>query len=376
MKQNKSVWALPVCFLAVIALLSVGFFVLPKQSFAENEKRVLSEPPTFSWSALLDGTLTEEAQVYIADHFPLRETFVGVHAYLEQLLGQNGDSGVYRGKSGYLFAKQGEIDLRKERDNIDTIRAFAARNGLKTTWMIVPCAGSTLQDLLPTFHEAYRDDEILDTAKEATQGDTFLDTRDVFQANASLPLYYKTDHHLTAEGSRVLYEAFCADQKIPPHTFTLTETSDGFYGTAYSKSGLWLTKPDTVKLYTEADGDYTVTITEGAEETTFDSLYFRDHLQQMDQYPVFLDGNHALVKIQNNRCHNGRKLLILKDSFAHCFTTFLAAEYETIYMVDLRYQRAPITDLLQTEDIRELLVLFGAENLATSTSISWLSVIG
>ncbi len=375
MQKKKRARALPLCFFLMIAALTAAFFLLPKQSFAENEKRVLAEPPQWSWRALLDGSLTEQAQTYIADHFPLREAFVGLDSYAQQLFGRNGDSGVYRGKNGFLFAAQGEVSTRKTAENVRKIRDFAARNGLAATWMLVPCSGYTLGDCLPRFHKTYRDGEILDAAKDAAEGDTFLDVRDAFAVPDQTQLYYKTDHHLTSKGSLALYEAYCAAEGLQTQTFTLTQTSDGFYGTAYSKSGLWLTKPDTVELYTEDGGDYTVTITEGAQETTFSSLYFPEHLKDKDQYPVFLDGNHSVVKIVNNRCKNGKKLLILKDSFAHCFTTFLAANYETILMVDLRYCRTPLTATIAEEGIRDLLVLYGAENLATSTDIAWLALL-
>lgn len=375
MKKRISGRALSLGFLCILLGLTISFFALPKKSYAENEKRVLSDKPAFSFAALMDGTLTEQAQTYIADHFPLREAFVGLHAYWEQLMGQNGDSGVYRGSDGYLFAKQGRIDLKKEQSNVAAIRDFAARSKLRTTWMIVPCAGYTLGRKLPKFHAVYRDGEIIDNARTLCGDDAFLDCREVFLESGNAQLYYKTDHHLTSAASRALYTAYCAEKGLEPHTFRLRETGEGFYGTAYAKSGLWLTKPDTLEVYEEPDGDYTVTITEGKTETTFDSLYFTQHLREMDQYPVFLDGNHALVRIENNRCKNGKKLLILKDSFAHCFATFLAAEYETIYLVDLRYHRSPLGDLLKKEKIRDLLVLYGAENLATSTDIAWLSML-
>ncbi len=375
MKKKMALWALPAGFLSVLLILTVLFFALPKASYAENEKRVLSEKPRFSFASLLSGTLTEQAQPYAADHFPLREAFVGLHAYYEQAMGQNGDSGVYRGKDGYLFAKQGKIDLKKEQSNVEALRAFAERNGLKTTWMIVPCSGYTLENKLPLFHQRFRDGEIIDNARALTKGDSFLDCRDAFLQNGAGQLYYRTDHHLTSAGSLALYQAYCAAKQLEPQSFQLTKKSRGFFGTAYSKSGLWGTKPDELELYEEPGGDYTVTITEGSDTTKHASLYFTDHLSDKDQYPVFLDGNHALVKIRNNRAQNGKKLLIVKDSFAHCFATFLAANYETIYMVDLRYHRSPVSDLLKKEKIGDMLVLYGAENLATSTDIAWLSML-
>ena len=262
MQKKNRIPALPLCIFLMIAALTVAFFVLPKQGFAENEKRVLAEPPRWSWAALLDGTLTEQAQTYIADHFPLRESFVGLHAYAEQLFGQNGDSGVYRGKNGFLFTAQGAVNLQKVRQNVAKIREFAARSSLNTTWVIVPCSGYMLGEYLPRFHKTFRDGEILDAAKQAAEGDAFLDVRSAFAALDKAQLYYRTDHHLTSRGSRALYEAYCAAKGLQPQDFTLTQTSEGFYGTAYSKSGLWRTKPDTVELYAEPDGDYTVTITE------------------------------------------------------------------------------------------------------------------
>ena len=374
MKTKHTGFALPLCFLLLIAVLTVAFFALPKRSYAENEKRILSDTPAFSWQSLLDGTLTEQAQTYIADHFPLREAFVGLHAYWEQLTAQNGDSGVYRGRDGYLFAVQPQLDLEKAARNIGAIQSFAERNALNTTWMIVPSAGYALPDLLPRFHSVYHDGDVMETAKALCADDSYIDTCAVLTGGET-QLYYKTDHHLTSAGAKALYDAYCAEKELPTHDFARTTVSDGFYGTAYSKSGLWLTKPDTLEVFEEPGGDYTVTITEGKSETTYDSLYFPSHLSEKDQYPVFLDGNHALVRIQNNRCSNGKKLLIVKDSFAHCFTTFLAAEYETIYMVDLRYHRSPVSELLQSEDIHEMLVLYGAENLANSTDIAWISML-
>lgn len=30
---------------------------------------------------------------------------------------------------------------------------------------------------------------------------------------------------------------------------------------------------------------------------------------------------------------------MIRDSYAHCFSTFLASDYQNIYLVDLRYYR-------------------------------------
>ena len=92
----------------------------------------------------------------------------------------------------------------------------------------------------------------------------------------------------------------------------------------------------------------------------------------MDKYPVFLNGNHAVVTVKNNEVKNGKKLLIIKDSFAHCFATFLCENYEQITMVDLRYYRQSVSELVSNEGLNEMLVLYGTDNLASSTDVAWL----
>ena len=94
----------------------------------------------------------------------------------------------------------------------------------------------------------------------------------------------------------------------------------------------------------------------------------------LDKYEVFLNGNNPLVVIKNKDNANGKKLMIIKDSYAHCLATLLANDYETIVMVDLRYYKKPASKLAEEYGINELLFVYGANNLASSKDISWLSI--
>ena len=69
---------------------------------------------------------------------------------------------------------------------------------------------------------------------------------------------------------------------------------------------------------------------------------------------------------------NGRKLLVIKDSYAHCLVPFLSEQYEEIHMVDLRYYRKPLSPIVKEEGIDEVMFVYGAENLATDTNSTWL----
>lgn len=377
MKNKASKIILTVLFTGFIFSFAVLFAVLPKSERSENEKRVLASFPEISFENLASGQLTDDFETYFSDHFPFRDLFVGINSYANVLTGRNGANGVYKCSGGVLITAPAKYDEERTASNMKYLADFAEKAGVPASVIIVPEAGYTLADKLPAVHETYHDDEIMQTAKENCGVMNFIDVREAFAAKKdSTALYYRTDHHITSDGALELYKLFCENDGRTPSEFTLTKTEEGFYGTAYSKSGLWLTKPDKIDVYTEnADSSYTVTITEGEDETTYDSLYFPSHFEDMDKYPYFLDGNHALVKIRNNGVSNGRRLFIVKDSYAHCLTTFLAADYEEITMVDMRYLRASVTQLLEENDCNELLVVYGAENLAASTDIVWLSML-
>ncbi len=359
-------------FLVFIFTLSVLFILLPKEKYSENEKRVLSDKPTFSFSAVADGTFSKESDTYLADHFPFRNVFVGINAYAKLALGENGSSGVYKCKNGYLISEQVDINLDKAKSNFEKMYNFSKKTGLDTSYIIVPSSIYIMENVLPKFHKDFKDDEVFEKAKEVLPESDFIDLRETFKSNIdSTQIYYKTDHHLTSVGSMLMYDVFCDAEKLKKADFTLTETIDGFYGTSYSKSGLWLTKPDKVEIWESKNGNYEVTIPE--KNSVYDSLYFKEHISEADKYPIFLDGNHALVTVKNKNQTNGKRLLLIKDSFAHCFSTFLIENYEEICLVDLRYYRESVTNLIEDENLNEILFLYGVENAATSTDLGWLA---
>ena len=69
---------------------------------------------------------------------------------------------------------------------------------------------------------------------------------------------------------------------------------------------------------------------------TSDTCYEWSHLDTRNKYAFFLDDNHALVEIDTGS-QEGGTLFVVKDSYANCLVPLLAAHYEKIYVMDLRY---------------------------------------
>lgn len=373
MKKSKHV--ISGIFLVFVFVFAILLAALPKKDYSQNEKRVLTLFPSFTVEGLFDGSWFKDIETFVSDQFPFRDAFVGINAYYNLALGRNGSNGVYKGDDGYLIADPDDIDLNRTQRNCEIINDFTALTALPSTLIIVPTPGYIMEDVLPSNHLEYHDDEIFAAVNENLNGIRFVDMRQAFaDSKDDIQLYFRTDHHLTTEGSYLMYEQFCAAKGITPVSdFTDKEVLTDFYGTNYSKSGLWLEDADTVEIWHSANGyEYEVTVDDISEKNTYNSLYFYEHDENMDKYPVFLNGNHALVTIKNKSVTNGEKLLIVKDSYSHCFSTFLCENYEEIYLVDLRYFRMSTSEMVTANGITEILYLYGAENFANMSDISWL----
>lgn len=368
-----------VVFLIFIYGMALWFLFSPKTDYSSSEKRYLQKFPNANVEKVLSGEFGSEFETFFADQFPQRNTWVGLNAYTALAEGNNGASGVYNCKNGYLINKPVSTDNNLDK-NVGAVVDFAKTIDAPTTVMLVPSTGYIADDVLPTFHDKYNDDEDISKISSTLSKEKigFVDLRERFKSeykNGS-QLYYKTDHHWTTKGAYTGYQELCKALGITPiDDSTLKKDSyPDFYGTTYSSSGFWLTPPDNIEIWSNpknSDKNISVKITEGANVKTSGSMYFTDHLKEDDKYPVFIDGNHALTEITNTNAKNGT-IILIKDSFSHSLAPFLAENYSKVVLVDLRYYKESVSQLVSTYNPEQVVVLYGIDNLATDTDIVWL----
>lgn len=378
-KQKKSVLKhLPtIIFCGFIAIMCILFIALPRQTYSENEKRYYESFPEVSAENILSGKFGEQFEKYIADHIAGRSFFVGLNSYYDLYTGRNGASGIYSGSDGYLIpVPLTDLSETYADSNTQTFAQLCETTGIPTVLMPVPNIGYIMNDKLPSLHNEYPDDSFYDTVQQNKGNMQFLDLRESFKSSKDYELYYKTDHHWTSTGAYLAYAEYCALvglEATPDSEFEKT-TYDGFYGTSYSKSGLWLSKPDAVEIWQNPNtSDVSVKISDGDKVSEHESMFFEDHLAEQDKYPVYLDGNHSVVTIKNPSAKTDKTLLIVKDSYAHCIAPFLADQYQTVVMVDPRYYKKPVSEMAKEIDADQILVVYGIDNIATDSDIRWVS---
>ena len=365
MKGEKGkAWTLISVFCGFLALMLVCFLVFPKAKMSKTERRVLAKQPEFTLDGILDGSFEEQTETYFADHFPFRRQFVSLEAHTRLYMGNNGAKGVYAGADGYLIPVPIEVEEEVLSANLSALEEFLNGVSVPCDFLAIPGAGAVLTEKLPANHGIYLDREILGRLQsELGDSVTFTDVFEILR-QADRQVFYKTDHHWTTGGAYLIYAEYLREIGMEPlpETAFMVERHSGFYGTGYGKSGLWETEPDILELY-RPPVDASTEILEGAhkESRKSGSMFFPEHLETGDMYSVFLDGNHSLTRVTNPEGKG--KLLVLKDSFAHALTPFLAQHFERIDLVDLRYYAEPVSQLLAEEGYDRVLMVYSINSL-------------
>lgn len=378
MNKNKSIFNLTMAVMLIIFLLGmpVAYILLPDREFSESENRVLSEKPELSFEEVSSGRFTAGFEKYVSDQIPIRDLWINIKSGAEKLLGRKDNNGVYLGEDGYLlqmFSKPNQNIINK---NVEGINSFAEANpGINKYFMLVPNSVRVLKDKLPRFAEPEDQLKYIEGVKNTLSSEVnFIDVYDTLASKKNEYIYYKTDHHWTTLGAYYGYERLGSEMGFKTNIrdfYEVERVTEEFYGTLYSKGGFRNIEPDSIELYTpKMDEDIRVWYYD--TEVEEDSLYNMENLNKKDKYTVFQDGNHSLIRINTNSS-SGKKLLIIKDSYANSLVPFLTDHYSEIYMVDMRFYYDDINEFIKSNGIDDALLLYNANTFFEDESIAKIS---
>ena len=367
MKHKKENLVLTVAFCGLLGAMLLGYLFLPKLDFSQLEKRYLAEKPKVSWTNIASGSFGSEAESYMADHIPGRDFLVGLYSYYSRLTQGEASQDIYVTSTGALVESPVNENTTATDKNMLYIQEFAETVGQSVDFVLIPSAGWAGRDTLRGLCDPYRDAEII--AGIYARAGSHVNTLDMTHIFENRPeLYYRTDHHWTSRGAYLAAKAYLEGQgrTIADEDSFEKETVDSFYGSTYSRSGLWLTKPDSMELW---HGSKSIRVETG--NGIHEGPFYMQRLQELDKYTVFLDGNHAKVTLTNPDAPKG-KLLVIRDSYANCLGSFLAEGYETVVLVDLRYYKEPLSQLCAQEGFDQILICYSIGNFLTDTNLGFL----
>ena len=352
--------------------LFVWHLVLADRERSETENRTLAQFPAFSWDALVDGSFTEGVEEYFADQFPLRDSWTGLKARAEQLIGKSEFNGVYL-CGDTLISKVETPEAELVDKNLSYIQRLAEKTQANVILGLIPSAAEVWKDKLPYGADSWDQTELLAAAGEAT-GLPTVGFASALNAHSDEQIFYRTDHHWTTlgafYGANAVLEAL-HKETLKASDFTPSAVSDDFHGTLYSTSGIHWLDADTMEYWVAEDGLTVTSWRSGVEEAA--SLYDRTYLEKKDQYSSFLGGNQPLCVIKNGNVTDGSKLLLVRDSYSDAMAPFLAQRFSEVHLLDLRYYRAPVSAYAAQNGIDDILVVYSVQNFISDRNLVLLS---
>lgn len=371
-KRNYAIVFVFCGFLLAFGLLTV---LSEDKNFSEDENRVLQQLPSLSWDRIVSGAYTKEVETYLSDQFIGKGFWTGVKASAQKLTLKQDNNGVFFGKNGYLlepFQPSGE----QLAANSESLSRFS--EGLpadvRVYGMLAPTSIGVYPEKLPKF--AQTDDEMQAIRKAETltgNGVTWIDAGAALQAVKKKWIYFRTDHHWTVRGAYAAYRAAAETMGLTPYgeeSFDIQAVSQDFKGTYDAKVNDPTVSAEPLEVF-QPKFKMTYRVDYDGDGPGMDSLYDWSFLDKRDKYSLFLGGNHRAVTIRSS-ARNDRKLLVIKDSYAHSVVPFLANHFREIHMVDLRYDHRNMRQLIEEEGINDVLVLYNIATFADDQNLIWL----
>ncbi len=203
-----------------------------------------------------------------------------------------------------------------------------------------------------------------------------VDAYSEIEAHSDEYLYFATDHHWTALGAYYAYTAFCESAgltAIPLEDFETRRLEEDFYGSLYGQTNdsSLRDNPDYVEYYM-IDTPHTVyRYDRNAPYYAAPHSLLGEYASGANMYSMFLHGDYPMVRI-DTELNNGKKIVVVKESYGNAFAPFLVNHYEQVFVVDQRYFQTSLYDLITQNGVTDLLFINNSFAAHTSSFISML----
>jgi len=386
-------------FTLVLGIGGLASLSMKKQAVSEIENRQLTPFPAYSDSALWSGNYFRQVDQYYADNFPLRNRWINVSGSFRNKFGfESGDIKIYEPAND---AEANEItDTTKNTVNSGPLpddgavgevkkRLFVFKNrafemfggstamgksyanvinsynrlgipGLQVYNLIIPVAlefeltekyKKLQKPNRPAIESIYN--ELDSTIKKVWAIDEIRKHREEY-------IYFNTDHHWTSLGAYYAYRAFCETAGLTPVSLDTVryKVKSTFLGSLYrlTRDPKLKENPDSVKYYLFRDSVRFYIGSSNSLTYWGKSKMYGEGANGSNSYSVFLQGDLPIVKMETQHS-NGRKIVIVKESYGNAFAPFLVNNYEKIIVVDQRYYTGDFVAMLKKEGINELLFI-------------------
>ena len=314
---------------------------------------------------------TEEADSAINTQLDRDHLFIELYGATQRLMGRrvvedaDPQYTVIRLENGYLTfsdpdGEQVDMSVRAE-EMVEFVQRVKKEYKTPVLYVQAPSklSVSTLPDGLEDYTEAEADQflALLEKAKVDT-----LDLRPAFREAAetnpdtAAELFFHTDHHWTPAGAFLGYQILCEkleksyrfqidEDLTDPDTYNKYNFEEVFLGSQGRRVGEAYTGLDDLEIWSPKELThfvYSVPIIGLKREGPFvTSLLFPERLAHVDlyndnPYAIYAGGDYLLSRAVNQDLPDGKRILILRDSFGCGLTPFLSMACGEVMAMDPR----------------------------------------
>lgn len=188
-----------------------------------------------------------------------------------------------------------------------------------------------------------------------------IDAYAALRGHVNEEIYYRTDHHWTQLGAYYAAQAFANTAQVPFDELSEYDRyeKDGYIGTLYGSSNndpRIGNNPETFFWYVPKR-KVTTTYLDTNAENGYEGNYFYkpdDFNSTAEWNLTYMAGDGRIVHVETG-LDTGRKLMILKDSYADSLAPCLFGSFDDIWVVDMRFCTTSAVQLAKDNDITDLL---------------------
>ncbi len=224
---------------------------------------------------------------------------------------------------------------------------------------------------------------VIKAINDSLRGVVAVDAYGALAAHTDEPIYLRTDHHWAPLGAYYAAKDFATKAGVPflPIESYKADTVHRFVGTmyGYSKDISVKKAPEDFIYYRPQGIDYQTTYVVYnldeefhivSETKPFKSTYFKKFNDGASgAYCTFMGGDQCLVRVDTST-GNGRRLVILKDSYGNAVPSFLFGSFEQVHIIDFRYFTRNIVDYVRQNGITDMLFVHNIFNVCGSAASS------
>lgn len=229
-----------------------------------------------------------------------------------------------------------------------SIEFYCPEEAKELSWPQVPCLEAVKKNLAEGIH--------------------YVDIYPTLLAHKDEPIYLRTDHHWAPLGGFYASEVFAKEAGLEFPSIDegyTTKVVHGFVGTMYGYShSIAVKKSPEDFIYYYPNTNFTTYVT--AYDLDEDFKIVKQHPERKSAYfarfkdgssgayCTFMGSDKQITRVETS-VSNGRRIIILKDSFGNTIPSCLFYSFEQVHVIDYRYFTQNMKDYVAKHKITDIL---------------------